>query len=776
MSSSTSAPRRPSETELLDWMKIKPRTLGWDAWFSYDQSVCNQSLWRDYIERTGEHPFSTVFTGKVEVAEAVLWENLYDVRLGAPQISFENSRPSSARVTLHARALSGTQLTVETTAGSRKYISRIAEYSPLQGPRLVADAFIDDNEGAANAARQVRMDLTLAEKHQFSFPGPRMQQIKGGDFFREQIEALPAAARYCRLHTLGEWDGALVPEIVRPRPIPLLDADGTPTGDGALVVMVATTDSEVGDLPDVDGDWKYPIPEGSHASLWIGAHCLMKKVVASSLLGVGGDVELSYDDANDPKVITVTQGTLAEIAVKARPVQFIALNYSVKVPLAGNAAASAALAISRADTGLAVNWKTSTFANVEAPLLESEGPDGTTALDVAWRIRSTYAFARQADGNLGLEPVGQGVHWVKPVYRQNGELDAVHYQHFPAVEKAIGEAVSEQVDIVVARMLGGSELGEIDRLRYEGLQCPGGGGMALDTVHLPNDLALFGTLGARAQTFLLTPAYDRILAGTTLQFAADPLPEELEWAVETVDGFEGDAGSIDGTGLYTAPAVADISGRFVLVKVTATSPKHHSEALLAVLTENLALNPVVFVSATPGSTMRMSAGSLQGGALEWDLTSATGATLEVPDPEDGSVFDPDDRIYVRGSGSTDAYFSVDEMSVSNSAGDTRTTQVLVVEKVAAGAIVVREGGGLPAGQVQLDYDIGMPDPAADAQWKVQIGGGSITQTGLYTVDPQAKEPFAVITAEVDNVARHWANFLILPIPLVDLGELRSALR
>lgn len=776
MSKKGNAGRAPSESELLEWMKLEPRTLGWDAWLAYDRYALNLSLWRDYIERPESHPFASPFSGKVVVSPNAVWEYLYDVRLGAPQVSFDQSVFSSSRVTMTARALCGAQLTVVTTQGSPRHITRVAQYSPQQAPRLVAEAFIDDNDGAAMADRQVRMNLIASSNYQFSFPGPYLQQVNGGKFFHDQIAALPATSHHCLLNLLGEWEGgALVPEHVRPRPIPILDDQGNPTEDGAVLLMVAAAGSDAGQHPDIDGDWKYPIPQGCHAALWIGEHCLMKRVVEGSIRGVSSGASFSYDNPDDPTLLTVTDGTLQALTFDNAVAPFESVNYSVQPALAGETAASGLLEISRSEDGLTLNWKASSFAQSEASLLTSHSPEGETALDIAWRIQNTYEFAREQDGSLGLDPVGQGTRWIKPVYRQGQALDPLHYQHFPALEAAITAGLSTELAGMEARMLGGNEYGEIDRLRFEGLACPGEAGMDLTTVHIPRDLALFGTFGARPGRFLLTPTQVRLRAGETLQFEAQPTQQKIEWTLERLEGFDGDIGTINSTGLYAAPAASAMEGRFIMAKVTASSTTHSSTAWVSVVAESLVLNPLVFAAVSTGGKMVLSAGSLEDGKLEWSLTTTTGATLVEPAPEDGTLSDLNDRVYVRGDVLSGDTFSVDEVTVQAPSGAGATTRILVVEKQPMGTVRIADQTGVPVGQLQLEFDGGDSSPIEGAEWRVQIGDGTITPEGLYTFDLESPLPYAVITAEFKGTGFTFSNFIILPIPLVDLDAVRRAL-
>ena len=776
MSSTTNAGKAPSETELLEWMKLKPRTYGWDAWLAYDRYALNLSLWRDYIERPESHPFAGPFSGKVVVSENSVWEYLSDVRLGAPRVSFEKSQVSSARVTVNARALSGAQLSVETVQGSPRYITRVAEYTPLQAPRLVAEAFIDDNDGAAMAARQVRMDLTASANYQFSYPGTHAQQVNGGKFFHERIAALPDTSHHCVLNLLGEWEGgALVPELVRPRPLPMLDELGNPTEDGAVLLMVAATGSEAGQHPDIDGDWRYPIPQGYHAALWIGGHCLMERVVEGGIRGVSSGATFAYDNPDAPTELTTTAGTLQPLTFDQAVAPFESVTYDVQVPLTGATPATGLLKVSHSDAGLTLNWKTSSFAQTEAPLLTSRASDGETALDVAWRIIATYEFAREQDGRLGLKPVGEVVRWLRPVYRQGKTLDPLHYQHFPALEAAVADDLSNELAGLEARMLGGNELGEIDRLRFEGLACPGGTGMDLTSVHIPRDLALFGTFGPRPGTFRVVPEEVRLTPGQRLQFEVEPPQPGLDWFVEPIVGNESDMGSISAGGLYEAPSTGAMQGTFAIVRITASTSSRSASSSATVIANTIALNPLVFAVASAGGRVRLSAGTLEEGELQWSVTTATGARLEPPEPDGDELSEPGDLVYVRGDALSGAFFSVDQVTVQAASGATATTQVLVVEKDRRGIIRVPDQTGARADQIQLEFDAGGDSPVEGADWKVQVGGGSITPEGLYTFDPASTLPYVVITAEYEVAGISFGNFLILPIPLVDLDAVRNAL-
>ena len=218
-----------------------------------------------------------------------------------------------------------------------------------------------------------------------------------------------------------------------------------------------------------------------------------------------------------------------------------------------------------------------------------------------------------------------------------------------------------------------------------------------------------------------------------------------------------------------------MQGTFAIVRITASTSSRSASSSATVIANTIALNPLVFAVASAGGRVRLSAGTLEEGELQWSVTTATGARLEPPAPDGDELSEPGDLVYVRGDALSGAFFSVDQVTVQAVSGATATTQVLVVEKDRRGIIRVPDQTGARADQIQLEFDAGGDSPVEGADWKVQVGGGSITPEGLYTFDPASTLPYVVITAEYEVAGISFGNFLILPIPLVDLDAVRNAL-
>lgn len=62
-----------------------------------------------------------------------------------------------------------------------------------------------------------------------------------------------------------------------------------------------------------------------------------------------------------------------------------------------------------------------------------------------------------------------------------------------------------------------------------------------------------------------------------------------------------------------------------------------------------------------------------------------------------------------------------------------------------------------------------------AEWSVIAGGGSIDADGVYTVDAALNIKHSVVAAALDLPIAYFTGYLILPIPLIDLEEVKRVI-
>lgn len=768
----------PSEQDLLDWLSEKPRTLGWDMWVAYDRGTVNRSLAVDYSERFDSHPLAKPSEGVVSIVENLRWEHLYRLTFGAPELSFSEARITSPRVGLGARALAGVQLTVDQPGGIAKRIIKVEEYTPLQGPRLAATTDLTDLSLGTNTAAVVGVDLSAGDSYQLSFAETGVAQREGGKFLQGHFAALPQGDRLAVVNHIGGVAGDLfAPAEIRPRAFhgPGEDAN---RADGGVLLFVAMKGSAVGALPGDDQGWPYPVPSGYSATMVLSTHYLMTKAMAHGVRGISTDADLDYDNPDDPFLpvdcLKAKAGVLKPVQVASSVPPFTGVEYIMALPLADTDAGSVPFHIERSEGGLKFRWKGSSFGQANAPLLRTGSPVATTEVDHAWLLRSIRRFTATEEGGLDLIPEDGLPTWTMGVYRQNGLIDASHYQYFTALSQAIDRDLAAGIDQRCAEAFSASS--DIDSFRDSGLYFPGSRRLHFDSAQLPNELAAFGRVLDKEGPCVVDPPQVRIAAGATTQFQLTSGQMGEDWAVSPVDGYEGDGGSISASGEYSAPEAGDLNGGFLLAKVTASKDGQRSSALVAVVAEDMGVNPIVFVSWPNGPQIRVAAGCLDGGDVEWTVRSESGATLRMPTFDDDALFDPNDRIYVPGASAGDRFFSVDEVVAHNPrTGASRSTSALVIEKSLSGEIVIQEGASPPPGQIQFSFE-GTLGPIEGASWEVAVGAGSIDSNGLYTMDPGSQHSFAVVVASYTHPGvAEMVNFRILPLPLISLDELNRIL-
>lgn len=768
----------PDEQAVLDWLAEAPRTHGWDMWIAIDRSTVNRSLLLDYLERLDTHPLANSITTVAATQENLRWEHLYGLRFGPPELSFSESVVTSGRVGWSCRANAGVQLTVDQPGGASKRIVKIESYSPLQGPRLVARTTLKEISVAPQTAAKVLLDVAAGDGYLFGFAETEEAQRAGGDCLEKEFGSLAPGSHHAVISSVSNSGvDFLSPAEIRPRAFIAPGTEGQ-QGGGGVLLYVAFNGSKAGAFPGDGSDWLYPIPSGYSTAMVMSSYALMTNLVSNSLADGAVGAEFEYDNPDDNfmpvSTLTAVGGRLKSIEVSPAVEPFTDVSYSIDPDLADGAVGSANFHIDRVKDGLLFSWKTSSFSRAEAPKLRTASADAVSDADYALRVRANYGFAATDEGSIKLADRGGAPTWATSIYRQGGLLAAEHYQHFPALSVALGKGLVSAID----QALGGQSIvtPQFDLLRNAGLYFPGSLRLHGEAAHLPGELVVFGKVGSKVGSFQVHPSEYRVLGGGTVQFGVTPAHDGVEWSVALVDGFVGGSGTISATGEYTAPDSGSIEGSFTLVTITGSKGERKSSALVAVVKQDVVVNPLVFSTWPNGGETRVAGGCIDAGTLEWEVRSVTGATLEKPSMDGVTLFDANDRLYIPGPSTGDRFYSVDEIVARNPrTGESQATSALVIEKVLSAEIVAREGGTVPANQVQFDFR-GSLGPIDGAEWAVAIGAGSIDNNGLYTMDPSSPHGFAVITASLSQppVAELF-NYLIVPIPLIDLKEMKRIL-
>lgn len=774
MSDTSQSERIPSEQQLVDWLKVKPRTFGWSAVLAYDRVRANTLLLQEYIDRhSSEEDAFEHISGEMVISAGKHWSYFNDVVLDAPRLSFERSTISNSLATLTLRITGGSHMTVVQGANGPRKVERIDWYDPLQGPKLIVGIRLNDTDGSVSEDGRVKLNLAAGVDIRLTLGTSENEQEEGGRFFQQIFDKWPENKKVLVLNELGQVDGAefLNPDQFRLRGVPAPGANvrrSSTYGDGAVTVFVSAVGSEVGLTPDNLTEMMFPVPKGRSSTVLIGNYYLVKNLIGAKCWD-RFHANLAFD--NDNPLAAIKSGTIegehwTKVEGHWSPfIPFGALHLYTDMPLSDSPGTIANLSLDVSKGTVDVRWEgENEGANFWAKVSTSD-PDTATDVGMKWSYTRAYRFGLTDSGALGLiEIADDSVTDLElyPMHQLDPALDGWSDLMFDVCSNHIKNVGVGRLSAFV------DPTAEFNMFRLHGLLFRSSAIVDLKAAHFPCDLAVFGDLGPSATAFELEPLEDVIGAGTSIAMKAVPPQAGLTWKVEGVTGFEGDIGSISETGVYQAPTMESAHQRYTMVRITGATATASSSALMRVVRSDVALNPLVVTASSTSGKIQMAAGSVDGGELTWSLKSATGAELTEEPPEEGE-YDDGERFYVPGPGTSGKPFSVDEVTVVNPrSGASHTSYVLRVETGVSGKVYIAESD-LPARKVRLEFDNNM-GPIKNTVWTVIAGGGSVDDEGVFTADEDSVHKFAIVTAYflIENVAE-LTNFIILPIPLVDLG-------
>jgi hypothetical protein len=676
-------------------------------------------------------------------------------------------------------------LTVEQVGVGPKKVSRLSWYDPLQGPRLICEIRLEDTSGEVNESREVELDLKRGTNFRVTFASTAQEQKRGGEFYEELFELLAEDKQRFLIGRLEEFPegAALQPDKFRLRALSAQPAsvDGVDgAGEGAILLFIGTVGNEPGRMPDKDAKWIYPIPAGRTSTLLLSDAVVVRGLLRNGAASV--NVWCAETDfINDGPGGSVSGMFLSQGQVFGN---FGGLDYGVpekahfhyRVKFTNNELNI--LRIDRIDEEFVMSWS-SQRPNVYGAYVGMgfDGPiERWISFIATWTMKSRYHFVLNPDtGGVRLEIAGPE-EMELALTKHNQSL--IGEPHKTIIYENTPLWVTERLLSFQQAVADGT--GEIELFRLYGLLFSGSNVVEHRAVRMGCDLAVFGDISPMHTTFQLDPTEKDVVHGGSFQFQVRPPHAGLTWTLEEVPGFGGPLGSITQSGAYTAPAAAEIpiNRAYTMARVIATSSDGTltSAALVRVVRRSVVVNPLVVGASQDSPKVRFSAGALGGGKLTWSVESATGGTLTDDPPEDDTaVFDVGDMFYLPGSGSTGGYFSVDGITVTDEKGNSAAADLILLEQEVIGSVVMMPSADLPEGQVQLALDTGKEMVTDGATWEVIAGSGTVDANGVYTLDTEAATPYAVISAAFDTPYVYFTNYIILPIPLVDLGEIQRAI-
>ncbi|SDA87162.1 hypothetical protein SAMN03159443_03947 [Pseudomonas sp. NFACC15-1] len=783
-----------SLTSLIAEMHGKSLTCGWDAVVLYDQRKTNELLLQLYIERVNsENGYIEPMSMVAPWGEDAYKEYIHDLKLSAPRLSFENADPKlPAKTRLTMDMIGGMIVSAKKPPGGPFYISKLLKILPVGGPQLWMDQPV--TKAQVNGLGEVLIDLANANNFKANFVLGELSMEKVGIRFKEYFqENIPADKKVFPLGRLdGELNGALTPQnfevrLMKSAPNALMGDEQY--GEGAVMLFITLKGGrDSSRFPDAQSP--YLIPADGGGGKYTGTLLISNKVLVESILkpalesSIGKGLELTIIDKGQDLASTL-QATAGGSQVGFdttmysywyAPTQSQSFTNSRLEPFAyqfkWDVNAPSGLSLFYGAKGnLYIQWLASVSGQCKVP---ARNPDH----DFGYQCKHWLQVLLEAN----VDPTSNHVALNNPIIeiiqtRVTFNGSAGHYWNEDG-EAETKRHISDRVQFAIGGVIDNIQIPSIDVFTLRNLLFPGHNALHLTKAFVPGDLALFGEIDPLRTSAKLSPLNSTVEAGSGFQFDLTPMPSNVTWSARDIDGRVSLPEVISSSGYFTAPSQSQMPEGFLAIVVTARGTLDgapvQSSALVSVLGSMVLTNPL-YDSCDPGETKQLTAESLDGGALEWNiLTPQWGSSLT---PVSG---EPTKRTYTAG-GSSDRYtpFSLDKIEVrQTSNGQVGYIHVLIQNQAVTTPLRISEASDPDNGTVQFELrgTHGPVDPSR-VTWKLLGGPGTFDEsTGSYR-EPASVAPgsFIVVSGMVPDEFQDMLAVAAIPLPLSKYVELLEIL-
>ncbi|WP_449546353.1 hypothetical protein, partial [Lelliottia amnigena] len=517
-----------------------------------------------------------------------------DVIIGPPLISFENSTIASSRATVRRKIISGTLIHSDGGQVVRwENITPANDYAFLISVELEYGAGIVTD--TLNVSINFKKGTLLNIEGMNSVPADILEGFRK-TFSERDNEYILGTIK-------GNSTGAKIyPKkfIVRTQPAPGANLRSSGNfGDGAVILFVATNLNETGGSAPLN-DYPYLLADGRSAALLMGSHAFFGNILKSHFDSYFKEARYQYipPDNNNPARLDFVAGYIESQNI-------ITGKYS------GWAGWSSVI----------TNYQSSNSAGVPGRArLQMEGFSVT--------VDNNNVAATKLVGKFSSLPYQQYFHGESTIYHMDGTITETFTKAYPFSRVGQFEAVlsldnqytikfssvsnlsleAKPIDNSLLTIISDDPtqsmsrefttalndinlltLPQINTFYVQHILFPTQEVLSFDKVAIPGDIIMFGDINKNLTNLRVTPTESLLAAGKTLQLTANP-PANVSWTLSPA-GY----GSINSSGLYTAPAQNAVRAP-EMVKVTAKNTQGATtSALITVVPSSIELNASILV-------------------------------------------------------------------------------------------------------------------------------------------------------------------------------------
>jgi len=584
-----------SKNDLLEILKDKTVTLGWDAVAVYERDHVNMVMEQQYVNKVAEGTHFPPISKRLEDvgnSQTIILDSLL---IGTPLISFEEANIESSYVKVRLELVSGI-----VTILDKEGINRIDDVNTVNGYALELKVALENISGSVDDEGQVIIDFSKSTLLDVSFPGMTLPGVVI-ELFRDFLKNNPVSYVINTIDVRGA--NILTPQkfIVRTQVAPgAMHRESVNYGNGAVIIFIATKANPSGGFfPSNSYPWL--LPQEHSVVLILSSKVLFKDLIKPNVDSVfdKGVFSLEFVDESVGDSAYCLRAKTTNIIDE--PLIF---NYEGKEVWTGS---------------VYIPTATRTYKNIDLPfkevLVKANGIGVNIKLDSDGLFKADFGLNNY---HCVSTPVGTticGDHFYNETYdfyisgeishrvgkNNNGNITLSKTDGLISVigdyepptwwsgrwEKDISDKFSSVANDKLGR-INSIDMPEIDVSLIQHIIFPDEVELTYFDIYIPGDMVLFGELAPKSTAFRIHPLRSVVGLNDTRQFSVSPR-RSVDWKISPPYG------SINRvTGLYTAPAGTLKEDKTITVSATDTTGA--VSAASVVLTESAVTLAPTFIT------------------------------------------------------------------------------------------------------------------------------------------------------------------------------------
>lgn len=801
-----------SLASLLAWLREESRMLGWGMIIALERDKANLVLRHEYIERFSSDDYLRPLSGSVDVAENYWRGVLHNFMFDAPRLLFQTvaaptpQDPGNQRVqaSLTMSLMSGGLVTMENDNTVWR-VRRVQAYDTLLDAKLylhleMPQTLVIESDGA------IKLD--------FRFSNDFDMELGADSAFNQQV----AIALKALFHELEDerrmYSLLIIPEGVdaawRPAVVelyPQINPNAESNGRGAILALIKLPGGGVGSIPGDNYEYLIPSDGVTSATVLLESMKVLRYLdVGDSIyqrLKVGFHGEEEWEVERDPSGRIVSAANQKGWWVLDIPTRHFwgtdavggSRLFSFDLAHIGiwghSMQGRSQLSLKRDLQHLySLEWPAENFTTLDAHFGNPDWGAYRRRLEVKNDVNLNCRWLRGGKPHLSFTGTVRVDFTVFPF-----ELVEEPYFHpVPADDLAAIDASSQAAlqDHLTMCLHDNFEFKldqsfspiDVENQLDDAIRPIFGDSLVVTELQVPFDVVAFGKLNPGRTSLEVGPP-DLIIGPAQNHTFTTNAPEgTVHWSASNIDPTSSAvAGTIGPDGTYRAPPLNAIRGNHTRVRVSATQDGKTASALVTVVGQPLAVNPLIATcdadrsGGEGGGTdhiVELFAGLLQkeGARITWAIKNPIeGESGSVRQSADGLSCTFTAHPFLEAKKCVLDEVEVKVEITENGQKVTRTRQALVLAShVGFGLnLFIAEATlnmlRLIAKRNDVDGTVVEPKWSLAEQSPGRIG----EDDGIYVPDAARTEPFALIFAKFEGRLKS-EGYLIVPLPYPDFPE------